>query len=143
LNAVAPPAGGGQAGLAVRLKQVPFAVRLFRLVAPNGDVEWVVTNNFAFTLTQEGVAATTRTRWQVEEFHRSFKQLIGTEKCQCRQAQAQRNQLACCYLAWVSLRQFARQTAQTIYQAHQQQWAPYLRQLLIKPLISALLPASA
>ena len=46
-------------------------------------------------------------------------------------------------LSWVSLREFARQTAQTIYQAHQQQWAPYLRQLLAKPLIPALLPTTA
>ena len=94
-------------------------------------------------VTQPMVEATTRTRWQVEEFHRSFKQLTGAEKCQCRRAQAQRNHLACCYLAWVSLRQFARHTAQTLYQAHQQQWAPYLRQLLAKPLIPALLPTSA
>lgn len=140
---LAPPLGGWSTGLEVRLKQVPFPVRLFKLVAPNGDIEWVVTNNFAFTLTQQLVEATTRTRWQVEEFHRSFKQLTGAEKCQCRRAQAQRNHLACCYLAWVSLRQFAQQTAQTIYQAHQQQWAPYLRQLLAKPLIPALLPAGA
>ena len=143
LDAVSPPPGGWSTGLEVRLKQVPFAVRLFKLVAANGDIEWVVTNNFAFTLTQQLVEATTRTRWQVEEFHRSFKQLTGAEKCQCRRAQAQRNHLACCYLAWVSLRQFARQTAQTLYQAHQQQWAPYLRQLLAKPLIPALLPISA
>ncbi|MBC8084550.1 MAG: transposase [Hymenobacter sp.] len=143
LDAVALPPGGWSTGLEVRLKQVPFAVRLFKLVASNGDSEWVVTNNFAFTLTQQLVEATTRTRWQVEEFHRSFKQFTGAEKCQCRRAQAQRNHLACCYLAWVSLRQFARQTAQTIYQAHQQQWAPYLRQMLAKPLIPALLPISA
>ena len=143
LDAVAPPPGGWSTGLEVRLKQVPFAVRLFKLVATNGDIEWVVTNNFAFTLTQQLVEVTTRTRWQVEEFHRSFKQLTGAEKCQCRRAQAQRNHLACCYLAWVSLRQFAQQTKQTIYQAHQQQWAPYLRQLLAKPLIPALLPTCA
>ncbi|AMR29580.1 transposase [Hymenobacter psoromatis] len=143
LDAVDPPPGGWSTGLEVRLKQVPFAVRLFKLVAANGDIEWVVTNNFAFTLTQQLVEVTTRTRWQVEEFHRSFKQLTGAEKCQCRRAQAQRNHLACCYLAWVSLRQFARQTAQTLYQAHQQQWAPYLRQLLAKPLIPALIPTSA
>ena len=143
LDAVAPPPGGWSTGLEVRLKQVPFAVRLFKLVASNGDIEWVVTNNFAFALTQQLVEATTRTRWQVEEFHRSFKQLTGAEKCQCRRAQAQRNHLACCYLAWVSLRQFAQQTAQTLYQAHQQQWAPYLRQLLAQPLIPALLPTSA
>ena len=106
-------------GLEVRLKQVPFAVRLFKLVTSNGDLEWVVTNNFAFTLTQQLVEATTRTRWQVEEFHRSFKQRTGAEKCQCRRAQAQRNHLACCYLACFFLCQFAQQTAQTIYQARQ------------------------
>ena len=77
-------------------------------------------------------------RWQVEEFHRRLKQLMGAEKCQCRNANAQRNHLRCCYLAWVSLRQHARRIGQTIYQAHQQQWAPYLRQLLQKPLLLAL-----
>ena len=52
LDVVAPPPGGWSTGMEVRLKQVPFAVRLFKLVASNGDIEWVVTNNFAFTLTQ-------------------------------------------------------------------------------------------
>ena len=143
LDAVAPPPGGWSTGLEVRLKQVPFAGRLFKLVAPNGDMEWVVTNHFAFTLTQQLVEATTRTRWQGEACHRSFKQLTGAEKCQCRKASAQRNHLTCCYLAWVSWRQLAAQTAQTLYQAQQQQWAPYLRQLLQKPTIPALLPVSA
>ena len=77
-------------------------------------------------------------RWQVEAFHRRFKQLTGAEKCQCRKANAQRNHLACGCLAWASLRQHARRIGQTIYQAHQQQWAPYLRQLLQKPLIQVL-----
>ena len=112
-------------------------------MATNGDIEWVITNHLAAHLTREMVVEAVRVRWQVEEFHRSFKQLTGAEKCQCRRAQAQRNHLACCYLAWVSLRQFAQQTAQTLYQAHQQQWAPYLRQLLAQPLIPALLPTSA
>ena len=143
LDAVAPPPGGWSTGLEVRLKQVPFAVRLFKLVAPNGDIEWVVTNNFAFALTKQLVEATTRTRWQVAEFHRSFKQLTGAEKCQCRKASTHRNSLTCCYLAWVSLRQFAGQSAQTVYQAHQQQWALYLCQLLQNPTIPALPPASA
>jgi len=71
-------------------------------------------------------------RWQVEEFYRSFKQLTEAEKCQCRTANAQRNHLQCCYSAWVSLRQHARTLGQTIYQAHQQQWVPYLRNLLLE-----------
>ena len=132
-----PPRGWGQ-GVAVRLKEVPFEVKLFKLVATNGDIEWVITNHLAAHLTREMVIEAVQVRWQVEEFHRSFKQLTGSEKCQCRNARAQRNHLTCCYLAWVSLRQHARQMGQTIYQAHQQQWAPYLRQLLQKPLIQAL-----
>uniref|UniRef100_UPI003743E020 transposase n=1 Tax=Spirosoma profusum TaxID=2771354 RepID=UPI003743E020 len=39
------------------------------------------------------------TRWQIETFHRSFKQLTGSERCQCRKARSQRNHLACCYQA--------------------------------------------
>ena len=143
LDTLEPPPGGWSAGAEVRLQEVPFAVRLFKLVATDGSIEWVLTNHLAAHLTREMVIDAVQVRWQVEEFHRSFKQLTGSEKCQCRKAQSQRNHLTCCYLAWVSLRQFARHTAQTIYQAHQQQWAPYLRQLLRKPLIPALLPISA
>ena len=138
-----PPAGGWGQGLEVRIKQVPFAVKLFKLVATNGDIEWVITNHLGAYLTREMVIAAVQVRWQVEEFHRSFKQLTGAEKCQCRKATAQRNHLTCCYLAWVSLRQHARQAGQTLYQAHHQQWAPYLRQLLQNPLIPALVGASA
>ena len=138
LNTLEPPPQGWSRGLEVRLKEVPFGVKLFKLVATNGDIEWVITNHLAAHLTREMVIDAVQVRWQVEEFHRSFKQLTGAEKCQCRNANAQRNHLACCYLAWVSLRQHARRIGQTIYQAHQQQWAPYLRQLLQKPLIQAL-----
>lgn len=138
LDTLDPPAQGWSKGVEVRLKEVPFAVKLFKLVATNGDIEWVVTNHLAAHMTREMVIDAVQVRWQVEEFHRSFKQLTGAEKCQCRKANAQRNHLACCYLAWVSLAQHARRLGQTMYQAHQQQWAPYLRQLLQKPVIQAL-----
>ena len=32
---------------------------------------------------------------QIEDFHRDFKQLMGSEKCQCHKARSQRNHLAC------------------------------------------------
>ena len=143
LRDLEPPAGGWGQGLEVRLKPVPFVVKRFKLVATNGDIEWVVTNHLGAHLTREMVIAAVQVRWQVEEFHRSFKQLTGAEKCPCRKATAQRNHLRCCYLAWVSLHQYARQAGQTLYQAHQQQGAPYLRQLLQNPLIPALVGASA
>jgi hypothetical protein len=32
-------------GLLVKLKEVPFMVKLFKIVTPNGDIEWVITND--------------------------------------------------------------------------------------------------
>lgn len=55
-------------------------------------------------------------RWQVEEFHRAYKQLTGSEKCQCRAARFQRNHLACCYHTWLSLKIKAKELIQSLYQ---------------------------
>ena len=101
LDTLEPPPQGWSQGVEVRLKEVPFGVKLFKLVATNGKIEWVITNHLAAHLTREMVIEAVQVRWQVEEFHRSFKQLTGSEKCQCRKAAAQRDYLMCCYLAWV------------------------------------------
>ena len=121
LDSLGPPEQGWSKGLEVRLQEVPFGVKLFKLVATNGSIEWVITNHLAAHLTREMVIEAVQVRWQVEEFHRSFKQLTGSEKCQCRKATAQCHHLTRCYLAWMPLRQHARRMGQTIYQAHQQQ----------------------
>ncbi|AWM35263.1 transposase [Hymenobacter nivis] len=130
LNTLDPPAGGWSRGVEVRLQQVPFGVKLFKLVTIDGSIEWVITNYLAAHLNREMVIEAVQVRWQVEEFHRSFKQLTGSEKCQCRKAQAQRNHLTCCYLVWVTLRQYARAIGRTIYQAACLPWAEWLRQQL-------------
>ena len=93
LDTLEPPLRGWSYGLEVRLKEVPFAVKLFKLVATNGDIEWVITHHLAAHLTREMVIAAVQVRWQVEAFHGRFKQLTGAEKCQCRKARAQRNHL--------------------------------------------------
>jgi len=143
LDKLEPPAGGWSRGVEVRLQQVPFGVKLFQLVATDSSIEWVITNHLAAHLNREMVIDAVQIRWQVEEFHRSFKQLTGSEKCQCRKAQAQRNHLTCCYLAWVSLRQHARAIGRTIYQAACLPWAEWLQQQLKNSSISALLPKTA
>jgi len=63
-----------------------------------------ITNDLAETVTAQMAEESSDVRWQVEELHRGLKQLTGSEKCQCRVAQAQRNHFACCYHAWVSLK---------------------------------------
>jgi len=54
----------------VKLKKVPFKVRFFKLVAPNGDIDWVITNDLAETVTAQVAKDTSAVRWQVEELHR-------------------------------------------------------------------------
>jgi hypothetical protein len=124
-------------GILVKLKEVPFPVRLFKLVAPDGDIDWVITNDLAETMTAQVAEESSDVRWQVEELHRGLKQLTGTEKCQCRAARAQRNHFACCYHAWVSLKVKAKELGQTMYGLRESLFSYYLRAELRNPQITA------
>jgi DDE family transposase len=124
-------------GVLVKLKEVPFMVRLFKLVAPDGDIDWVITNDLEEPLTAQVTKDTRDVRWQVAELHRGLKQLTGTEKCQCRGARAQRNHLACCYHAWVSLKVKAKALGQTMYALRESLFSHYLRAELRHPHIVA------
>ena len=125
-------------GLLVKLKQVPFLVKLFKIVAPNGDIEWLITNDLGENMNQFVAENKSKVRWQIEEFHRSFKQLTGSERCQCRNAQAQRNHLACCYHAWISLKVKAMKTFKTIYRLRTELFENYLKLALQNPQIKAI-----
>jgi hypothetical protein len=130
-----------QNGVLVKLKEVPFPVRLFKLVATHGDIDWVITNCPDETLTAQVADAANDVRWQIEELHRGLKQMTGSEKCQCRKARSQRNHLACCYHAWVSLKVKAQQTHKTLYQVKTDLWRGYLRTELQNPHVRAFQPA--
>lgn len=133
-------------GLLVKLKELPFAVRLFKIVAPNGDIEWLITNGSNTgqneelpRLTVHDVKKKNAVRWHIEQLHRELKQLVGSAKCQCRNARSQRNHLACCYLAWVFIKQRARQLQTTCYQAKHRLWKDFLKAQLAQPLIEVCL----
>lgn len=128
-------------GVIVKLKKVPFKVKLFKVVATNGDIDWVITNDLDETLTTQVAQEADKLRWQVEEFHRELKQLTGSEKCQCRIARSQRNHLACCYHAWISLKVHAKQLKKTLYQVRTDLFSDYLREQLRNPQITAFQPA--
>jgi hypothetical protein len=116
-----------QNGVMVKLKEVPFKVRLFKVVATDGDIDWVITNCPDETLTTQAAQEASDVRWQVEELHRGLKQLTGTEKCQCRKARSQRNHIACCYHAWLSLKVKAKALGKTLYQTKDDLLSDYLR----------------
>jgi len=136
-------------GIIIKLKDHPYLVRLFKIVAPNGDVEWVITNrdtmdnsdgNPPRPITAQDVQNESAVRWQIEQMHRELKQLVGTEKCQCRKARSQRNHLACCYQAWVALKVAAKKKATTLYNTQAHLWRDYLTDQLRNPRITAYAP---
>jgi len=52
-----------QTGVLVKLTEVPFKVRVFKLVATNGDIDWVVTNCSDETLTAQVAQDANAVRW--------------------------------------------------------------------------------
>ncbi|NJP07927.1 MAG: hypothetical protein HC837_21050 [Chloroflexaceae bacterium] len=102
-------------GVIVQLQKVPFPVRLFKLVATNGDIDWVITNDLDSTITAYVAQDANDVRWDSEELHRGLKQLTGIAKCQCRIGRSQRNHLACCDHAWRSLKVKAIELGKTLY----------------------------
>jgi len=88
-------------------------------------------------ITADDVQKASAVRWQIEQMHRELKQLVGSERCQCRKARSQRNHVACCYQAWLSLKLAAKGRAITIYAAHANLWRNYLKEQLRNPQIKA------
>jgi len=125
-------------GIIVKLHKVPFKVKLFKLVATNGDIDWVITNDLDSTSTAQVAQEANDVRWEVEQFHRELKQLTGSEKCQCRKQRSQRNHLACCYHAWLTMKVKASELQKTIYQVKADLLTDYLRAELRSPRIPAL-----
>lgn len=124
-------------GQSVKLKEIPFRVQLFKLVATNGDIEWAITNrqdDVDVHFVQDGL----KVRWQIEQLHRELKQLTGIQSCQCRKQRSQRNHLACCYQAWLAIKVKALQLAKTAYEVVADLLKDYLRAELRDPRIPAL-----
>jgi Transposase DDE domain len=124
-------------GITVKLKEVPFKVQLFKVVATNGDIEWVITNRAPGSINTQVVQNENKVRWLIEQLHRELKQLTGIERCQCRKQRAQRNHFACCYHAWFSLKVIAKKLGKTLYQVKHNLWSDYLRNELRNPRIPA------
>jgi len=124
-------------GQLVKLKELPFKVRLFKVVAPEGDTLWVITNRPG-PISTDFVQNENAVRWQIEQMHRELKQLTGTEKCECHNQRSQRNHLACCYQAWLAIKVIATKLSKTMYQVINDLFSDYLRTELRQPHIPAL-----
>lgn len=125
-----------QYGINIRLQEVPFAVQLFKLVAPDGNIDWVIIN-CPEKISADLVQKENKVRWDIETMHRELKQLTGIEKCQARKARSQRNHISYSYQAWFALKKRAKETHTTVYALRNNLFSEYLKKVLTQPIIPA------
>lgn len=94
-------------GLVVHLKGYGF-IKVFKIVAPNGSIEYWATSNLK--MTTEQLAERALQSWQIEEYHRGIKQFCGIERSQHRLAIAQRNHIGLALRAFLRLEYHRLQT---------------------------------
>ena len=87
-------------GTVVHLKGYGF-IRVFKIVAPDGDIDYWATNDLHLNHLQ-------RLQWaeyecSIEEYHRGLKQCCGVDKCFARSARAQRNHIGFSIRAFLRL----------------------------------------
>lgn len=88
------------AGTIIHLKGYGL-VKIFKLVTPDGDIEYWATNDLQMTQLQR--LQLTELIWTIESYHRAIKQCCGIEKAQVRSATAQRNHIALALRAFLRL----------------------------------------
>ena len=128
-------------GVMVKRKEAPFQVRLFPVVAADGNMDWAITHCPDETLTAQAAQEASDVRWPVEERQRGLKQWTGMETCRCRKGRSQRNHMACGCHAWLALRVKAKAFGKTRYPTKHDRLSDYLRAELRRPHIPAFRPA--
>jgi putative transposase len=76
-------------------------VKVFGIVAPDGDIAYWATNDLSMSdLSRVQFAEFS---WTIEHYHRDLKQCTGVQRCQCRSATAQRNHIGLALRAFLRL----------------------------------------
>ena len=116
-------------------------LRVFRVVAPNGDTTHWATNDL-------GLDEPTRLMfgelsWSIEEYHRGLKQFTGVERCQIRAERGQRNHIGCAIRAFVRLEYHRVTTGVSWFAAKRAIVREAVRRYLGRPLYRLPDPATA
>lgn len=104
-----------KSGTVVHLKGYGF-IRVFKIVAPDGDIDAVNAASGGFLRKNVDYWATNDLQmsplqrqqwaefeWSIEEYHRGLKQCCGVEKAQVRSSRAQRNHIGLAIRAFLRL----------------------------------------
>ena len=113
-------------------------VKVFKIVARNGDSEYWATNHTGM-LPLDRLKYAERA-WTIEEYHRGIKQFCGIEKAQVRKAQAQRSHIGLSLRAFLRLERFCFRTGYSWFEAKAEIVRSAIRAYLIQPVYK--LPAA-
>lgn len=133
VETLSPPAEGQ----IVHLKEFGF-VRLFRIVAPNGDTntenaEYWITNHLK--MKEEERQEWERQSFKIENYHRGLKQCCAVERCQCRSKVKQHGHILLSLRAFVRLEANRLATGVSWYEAKLDIVRDAIRHYLAKPTI--------
>lgn len=101
-------------GCIVHLKGYGW-IRLFKIVAPHGDVEWWATNDLQ--MSEMARVRLAGFAWTIENYHRGIKQFCGVERAQVRAAKAQRNHIGMALRAFLRLERHCYHTGISWFEA--------------------------
>lgn len=90
-------------------------VKVFLIVAKDGDKEYWATNHFAMTELER--LAWSEASWKIEEYHRGLKQFTNVERCHARTERAQRNHIGLSLRAFLRLEQYCFRTGHSWFTA--------------------------
>jgi putative transposase len=107
-------------------------LKVFRIVATNGDTNYWVSNDLELTPVQREAWADWS--WSIEEFHRGLKQHTGVEKCAMRLVRGQRNHIGLSLRAFVRLEYHRVKSGISWFQAKTEICRQAVRQYLLNPL---------
>jgi hypothetical protein len=116
-------------------------VRVFRVVAPDGDTAHWATNDLGMAEAVRLMFA--ELSWSIEEYHRGLKQFTGVARCQVRYGRGQRNHIGLALRAFVRLEYHRFTTGVSWFAA---KWAivrDAVRRYLANPLYRLPSPATA
>lgn len=118
-------------GTLVHLKGYGW-IRLFKIVAQDGDIEWWATNDLEMSEMERikygGFA------WTIENYHRGIKQFCGVEGAQVRAARAQRNHIGMALRAFLRLESHCHHTGISWFEAKTSIIREAVRNYVAKPL---------
>jgi putative transposase len=108
------------------------SIRVFKVVSPDGDIEYWATNDLLMDeMTRLSQAEQS---WAIENYHRGLKQCCGVERSQVRAARAQRNHIGLAIRAFLRLEQHFYTTGVSWYEAKARIYRGAVRAYIANPM---------